>query len=233
MSKFSDSIKGFINKHFTQEITCANCGKTGKTMFFSTLRDGHKICSSCKHTIPAEFEFKAKETSLDEFKELYTYMQNSINNLEPIFNATDEYSYGSFKVDAIHNLCKIGGSFVFEIEKIMSYDFVFKAEEFKDGIFSPKVKGDVYLTHLLLENPYARFNETTIKRGAKGKAEKRLLSSTVTYQNPAEMDEFLINFGSLVNKFEAEKKEKELQDLVEAKAQELLEKKLQETAASE
>ena len=47
------------------------------------------------------------------------------------------------------------------------------------------------------------------------------------------MDEFLINFGSLVNKFEAEKKEKELQDLVEAKAQELLEKKLQETAASE
>ena len=37
MSKFTDAIKGFINKHFTQEVTCANCGKTGKVMFFSKL----------------------------------------------------------------------------------------------------------------------------------------------------------------------------------------------------
>ena len=222
MSKFTDAIKGFINKHFTQEVTCANCGKTGKIMFFSKLKDENRICSACKGTIPYEFDFKAKESTLEDFKELYDFMQYTNNELEPIFDPDDDYSYGSFEVDPVHYLCRVDGSFVFEISNIMLYNIVFKAEEFKDGIFSSKVKGDVYLTSLILRNPVGSFDEVMIKSGAKGKAEKKLLSSTITYQNPKDLDLFLMNFESLWSKFEDERQQKELDDLVEQKAKELL-----------
>ena len=222
MSKFTDAIKGFINKHFTQEVTCANCGKTGKIMFFSKLKDENRICSACKGTIPYEFDFKAKESTLEDFKELYDFMQYTNNELEPIFDPDDDYSYGSFEVDPVHYLCRVDGSFVFEISNIMLYNIVFKAEEFKDGIFSSKVKGDVYLTSLILRNPVGSFDEVMIKSGAKGKAEKKLLSSTITYQNPKDLDLFLLNFESLWSKFEDERQQKELDDLVEQKAKELL-----------
>ena len=222
MSKFTDAIKGFINKHFTQEVTCANCGKTGKIMFFSKLKDENRICSACKGTIPYEFDFKAKESTLEDFKELYDFMQYTNNELEPIFDPDDDYSYGSFEVDPVHYLCRVDGSFVFEISNIMLYNIVFKAEVFKDGIFSSKVKGDVYLTSLILRNPVGSFDEVMIKSGAKGKAEKKLFSSTITYQNPKDLDLFLMNFESLWSKFEDERQQKELDDLVEQKAKELL-----------
>ena len=222
MSKFTDAIKGFINKHFTQEVTCANCGKTGKIMFFSKLKDENRICSACKGTIPYEFDFKAKESTLEDFKELYDFMQYTNNELEPIFDPDDDYSYGSFEVDPVHYLCRVDGSFVFEISNIMLYNIVFKAEEFKDGIFSSKVKGDVYLTSLILRNPVGSFDEVMIKSAAKGKAEKKLFSSTITYQNPKDLDLFLLNFESLWSKFEDERQQKELDDLVEQKAKELL-----------
>ena len=222
MSKFTEALKGFINKHFTQEVTCANCGKTGKIMFFSKLKDENRICSACKGTIPYEFDFKAKESTLEDFKELYDFMQYTNNELEPIFDPDDDYSYGSFEVDPVHYLCRVDGSFVFEISNIMLYNIVFKAEEFKDGIFSSKVKGDVYLTSLILRNPVGSFDEVMIKSGAKGKAEKKLFSSTITYQNPKDLDLFLLNFESLWSKFEDERQQKELDDLVEQKAKELL-----------
>lgn len=228
MSKFSDAVKGFVNKHFTQEVTCANCGKTGKVMFFSNLEDGNRLCSDCKHEIPSQFNFKPKESTLEEFKELYDFMQYTKNELEPIFKPDSDYSYGSFKVDPIHCLCRIDDSFVFEISNILAYDFTFKAEEFKDGIFSSKVKGDVYMNGLILRHPVATFDETVIKYNAKGKAEKKLLSSTITYQNPADMDEFLSKLGSLWEKFEDERQQKELDELIEKKAMELLAKREQE-----
>ena len=37
---------------------------------------------------------------------------------------------------------------------------------------------------LILRNPVGTFSDTVIKRGAKGKAEKKVFSSTITYQNP-------------------------------------------------
>ncbi|MBQ8794057.1 MAG: hypothetical protein IJZ63_04880 [Clostridia bacterium] len=222
MSKFTDAIKGFINKHFTQEVTCANCGKTGKIMFFSKLKDENRICSACKGTIPYEFDFKAKESTLEDFKELYDFMQYTNNELEPIFDPDDDYSYGSFEVDPVHYLCRVDGSFVFEISNIMVYNFVYQPEEFKDGVFSSKVKGDVHMTGLILRNPAGSFGDKVIKHGAKGKAEKKVFSSTITYQNPKDMDEFMFKFDSLWSKFESEREEKELNDLVEQKARELL-----------
>jgi hypothetical protein len=191
-------------------------------MFFSKLKDENRICSTCKGAIPCEFDFKAKESTLEDFKELYDFMQYTNNELEPIFEPDYDYSYGTFEVDPVHYLCRIDGSFVFEISNILMYNFNFKPEEFKDGIFSSKVKGDVYLTGLVLRNPVASFGEKIIKHNAKGKAEKKFLSSTITYQNPQEMDLFLLNFESLWNKFENERQEKELNDSVEQKARELL-----------
>ena len=222
MSKFTDSIKGFTNKHFTREVTCCNCGKTGKVMFFSTLSDGQYLCSDCKHEIPAEFQLKTKETSFAEYRKVYDYVQYSKTQLAPIFNPTADYSYGNFEVDPIHCLCRVNGSFVFEISRISMYAFHFKAEEFKDGIFSSKAKGDVYLTGLLLSEPFASFESQIIKHNAKGKAEKPLFSNTVLYQDPEEMTAFVDRFDSLWERFQAEKAEKELEDLVEKKALELL-----------
>ena len=228
MSKFVDAIKGFINKHFTQEVVCANCGKTGKIMFFTTLGDGNKICGSCKRTLPSEFKFEAKDSDLAEFQKLYQYIQYSKTQLEPNFKPDRSYSYGTFEVDPFHELARIGGSFVFELKNVTDYCFNFKAEDFKDGIFNPRVKGDVYLNYLFLENPYAAFSETIIKFGAKGKAEKPLFSSTILYQNPPAMDEFLMNFGSIVSKYHAQKEQQALEELVEKKARELLEQREKE-----
>ena len=222
MSKFTETIKSFINKHFTQEVVCANCGKTGKIMFFSTLKDGHRLCSHCKGEIPDEFEFKAKESTFEEFKELYNFMQYTKTNLEPIFTPDYDYSYGSFEVDPIHNLCRVDDGFVFEISNIAFYSFNFKAEEFKDGIFSSKVKGDVYLTSLILRNPVGAFKERLINTGVKAKAEKPLFSNTVIYQNPTDLDEFLARFDAIWGGFETARQQAELNTLVEQKAQELL-----------
>lgn len=222
MGKFTDAIKGFINKHFTQEVTCANCGKTGKVMFFTNLQDGNKICSNCKHEIPIQFDFKPKETTLEEFKKLYDFMQYTQNELEPLFDPDDDYSYGDFEVDPVHCLCRVNNSFVFEISNILAYDFIYKPEEFKDGIFSSKVKGDVYMTGLVLRDPVGAFGKTIIKYNAKGKAEKKFLGNQIIYHNPEKMDIFLENLDSLWSKFEGERQEKEFNDLVEQRAQELL-----------
>ncbi len=226
MSKFTESIKGFVNNHFTKEVTCAHCGETGKVMFYSAMQDGNMLCSACKNKIPEQFKFKAKESTLAQYERLHNFMQHTKNDLEPIFCPTEEYSYGSFKVDAQNNLCRIGNSFVFEISNILAYSFCFKAEEFKDGIFRSKVKGDVHMCGLILREPFASFEDTVIKHGAKGKAEKRAFSSTVLYENPREMDEFVANFDSLWEKFEEERKEKELQALVEQRAKEMLAEKV-------
>ncbi|MBR6501982.1 MAG: hypothetical protein IKT42_00910 [Clostridia bacterium] len=222
MAKFTDTIKGFINKHFTGEVTCAHCGKKGKVMFFSTMSDDNRLCSSCKNSIPAEFHFNPKESTLEEFKNLDSFMQYTKNQLEPVFEPDREFSYGDFKVDPVNCLCKVNNSFVFEISNILAYDFSFRAEEFKDGIFSSKVKGDVYLNTLILREPGAVFGETAIKYSAKGKAEKKMFSSTVTYQNPADLDEFLMKFDALWSRFENERQQQEFDDLVEQKAKELL-----------
>lgn len=222
MSKFTDSIKAFITKHFTQEVTCCNCGKKGKTMFFSTLQDGKKLCSDCKCEIPDQFSFKPKETTFEEYKKLFDYIQHSKNNLKPIFNPSDEYSYGKFKVDPTNMLCSVCGSFVFEIKDIDSYLFNFKAEDVKEGVFSTKVKGDVYLASLILKDPLAIFESQIIKANAKGKAEKKFLSNTVLYDNPDEMDEFVAKLDALCEKINSEKAEKELQELVEKRARELV-----------
>ena len=149
-------------------------------------------------------------------------MQYTRAQLEPIFNPDREFSYGDFEVDPVNCLCKVNGSFVFEISNILAYDFSFRPEEFKDGIFSSKVKGDVYLNTLILREPDAVFGETAIKYSAKGKAEKKIFSSTVTYENPADLDEFLMKFDALWSRFEDARQQKEFDDLVEQKAQELL-----------
>ena len=224
MSKFSDAVKGFVNKHFTQEVTCSHCGKTGKIMFFSTLKDGNQLCSSCKNEIPEQFNFKVKESTLEKFKELYGFMQYTKTNLEPIFKPTADYSYGEFKVDAIHNLCRVGDSFVFEISNIAAYKFDFQPEEFKEG-FTSKAKGNVYLTGLILKHPVATFETTAIKYGAKAKADKPLFSKTFIYENPEDMDAFVAKFDALWDKFDAAEKEKEFNDLVEQNAKELLKQK--------
>ena len=180
MAKIVDSIKGFVHKNFTQEVTCSNCGQKGKIISFTTLKDGNKLCTSCKRSIPTQFDFNAKESTLEEFKELYDYMQYSKNKLEPIFEPDYELSYGNFEVDPVNNLCRINDGFVFEINNITSYNFEFKAEDVKEGLLSTKAKGTVYLTYLTLENPYAMFKAEIIKFGAKGKADKPLFSNTYT-----------------------------------------------------
>lgn len=228
MSKFTDSVKGFINKKFTQEVTCCHCNKNGKIMFFSTLMDGKKLCSDCKNRLPSQLLFKAKEETYEDFKKKYDFIQHSRNVLLPVFCPTPEYSYGKFEVDATHRLCRINGGFVFEINKISSYNFNFKAEEFKEGIFSSKVKGDVFLTLLTLEEPFAVFESELIKGNAKGKAEKPLFSRTVIYSNPVEMDEFIARLDSLCESFREEKRERELREMVEMKARELYENRLKD-----
>lgn len=212
MGNFSETVKGFVNKHFTQEVTCSHCDKTGKVMFYSPLQDGNIICSSCKRSIPEQFKFKPKESTLEHFKELYNFMEYTHKELEPIFNPTPSYSYGDFKVDAEHNLCKVNGSFVFEISNISAFQFHYKVDNVNKGTFSTYVEGDVYLTSLFLKHPYAAFDETSIKLFVKTPATIPLFSNKPVYDNPVEMDYFVARFTSL---WESVQEEKETQELLE------------------
>lgn len=221
MGKFGDSFKGFMNKHFTGEVTCAHCGKVGKTMFYATLKDGSRICPDCIKEIVSPFSFDAKVMDLEKFKEIYDYIQHCRNDLAPIFNVDYDFSYGYFEVDPVNKLFRVG-TLVHEISSIAAYSFVFRPEQVKDGIFSTKVKGDVRVEALFLEEPIAAYTNYTIKYGAKASAKKSFLTNTVTYDNPEDMEEFMIRFGSLWDEFNVAKKEKELNDLVELRARELL-----------
>ena len=148
---------------------------------------------------------------------------HSKNVLKPKFRASSDYSYGDFEVDPVHDLCRVNGSFVFEIKDIEDCGFDFRPEEFNEGIFYSKVKGDVYLTGLILSSPRAVFGEQVIKYNAKGKAEKALFSSTITYQNPDEMDEFMARFTALWERHQNKKIEDQIDALVEERVKQALE----------
>ena len=205
MGKFLDSIKGFFNENFLKEVTCSHCGKKDKIMCFDELKDGSLLCADCAFEIPKEFNFKPEEKTLEEYREIRDFVDNANKNFEPIFTENDDFSYGKFKVDTQHNLCRIGNSFIFEISNISTYSIDFHAEDLKDGLLSTKAKGDVRLAFLFLEKPYASFMSKTIKSNVKVKVETHLFSRTVTYSNPPELDVFLARFHDLHERLRSEK----------------------------
>ncbi len=209
MGKIIDSIKGFINKKFLQEVVCAHCGKTEKIMFVSTLKDGNRICSSCMCEIPKEFKFEAKQSTIEDFNEICEFMDYNKKELEPIFVKDPSFSYGDFEVDTLHNLCRIDDSFIIEIDNIATCSVQFKPEKIKEGMFSTKAKGNVELTLLILEKPRAIFENVIIKFDVKGKVEKPMFSNTYIYHNPDDFDDFITKFNALYENLRIEKKAKQ------------------------
>ena len=192
--KIIEKIKEAINNKFFREVYCSHCGAKGKVMLFKKLKDDSLICKTCSGVIPYELRETAFGGILQDYLDAKAYVERSKKEFEPVFK--NDAGYHHFEVDSRHGLFRIAGKeLIFEISNIEFYSFVFKGEELKEGFFSDKVKGDV---HLLLSTkaPFVTYDET-VAYSVKAKAHKKFLSNTYIYDNPAELDEFLLRFERL------------------------------------
>lgn len=179
-----------------KEINCSCCGKKTNLLTRMKLHDGNYLCSDCVAKIPSCMrEGVNTHYDLENYHSLLEYIEYSNNMLRPRFHET--HCYYSIHIDTENRLLYLGydigeKTVFFEFDNLEDFNLVFRAEEFKEGMLGDKVKGELLLI-LKMNMPYF-YHEEILDYSAKAKAKKKLLSSTVEYENPRGMDEFLLYF---------------------------------------
>ncbi len=180
----------------TMAKTCVNCGKEAIFLFRTKLADKNYLCKECAKIIPSYMKKSVKQHyRLEDYRDLKAYIEYSNLELRTLFQETD--SYETIHLDQESGIFYIGygideKTMFFEFANVTSFDLVFKAEEYKDGVFREHVKGKV-LMELEVESPFFH-HEEIILYSAKAKARKALFGSKVRYENPKGMDMFLQTF---------------------------------------
>ncbi len=178
-----------------KEIMCVECGaKTG--LLSRTKIDGEQyLCSKCTSSVPSYIKKYLGEYSHENFKNLLFYLQTTNPELEKKFKQT--HSFYGIHLDAVNGIfCFDTGLFsksiYLELESLADFDLVYKAEEFKEGMLSDKVIGEICFGVKMM-HPYFCY-EDVIATGVKAGAKQSFFGTKVTYSNPKGMDEFIQTF---------------------------------------
>ena len=181
---------------FFKEIKCSVCGKKTNLLSRMKLKDGSYLCGDCVSKIPPHMRDSVRKNyDLEEYNALLDYIQYSNETLRPVFHGT--HSYYSIHIDTENKLFYFGygidaNTVFFHFKNLEDFNLVFHAEEYKEGLLGDKVKGELLMT-IKVQYPYFYYEEI-LDHSAKAKAKKKLLSSSVEYDNPTGMDEFLLYF---------------------------------------
>ena len=178
-----------------KEENCAYCGKKLGMLSKHKLGDGTHICGKCYGRLPYTFLSGLKEYDKDQFAMVMEYLDESKNHLANIFHETD--SYLGIHIDTQHELFyldMVSPTVYLKFEQISEYDLYFEADEAKEGIFSTKVIGKIYLK--LKTNFPVSFIDTVLATNVKASArtDQGIFRKKVIYDNPKGMNEFNHHF---------------------------------------
>lgn len=182
-----------------KEVYCDECGKKTKLLSRTKLQDGHCLCGNCGNKIPViAYASLLRSYTLEMYRAFLDYIEYSNQYLRPHF--TETHHYYTIHVDAEHKLFYIGRSIsdntvFFHFRNVQDFDLVFDVKEFKEGLISDKVTGQV-LMELEMDAPSFHY-EDVLDKNTTAKAEKALFGSKVRYGTPKGMSEFLEVFCAL------------------------------------
>ena len=179
-----------------KDIYCSHCGTKTSLLTRLKLADGSYLCSQCASKIPDYLkESVSSHYGLQEYRAFLTYIGYSNRTLCPQFHET--HSYYSIHIDTENKILYLGygindKTVFIHLKNIDDFNLTFRAEEFKEGMLGDKVKGELLMT-IKVRFPYFYYEEI-LDYSAKAPAKKKFLSSSVEYENPHGMDEFLLYF---------------------------------------
>lgn len=179
-----------------KKIDCAVCGKQTNVISRIKLSDGNYICTECSLIVPTYMHKTLfLDYSLDDFLKLKEYIAYSNEKLRPVFEENE--SYYTVHMDTINDIFYLGKriddrTIFFEFSNVSNFDVVFNPEEFKEGLLSDKVKGEI-LFALSMNLP--RFeHEEKLATNVKASAKKKLFGTKIAFENPDGMDDFIAQF---------------------------------------
>lgn len=205
-----------------KEVHCAVCGNKAGLLTRQALKDGNYICFDCMPKLPSYVsECLAEHYDLEGFMQLKDYLRYSEEVLKPRFSETAHY--GKLHMDEENGIFYIEEGFFSEplyceMKHVSFFDLEFRPEELKEGFLGDKVTGNV-LAILNVTLPSFVYVKT-VATNVKGKAKKKLLSTTVTYENPEAMEDFKLRFLLVWSRYIVESGEQE-QTLTGAEMSEL------------
>ena len=179
-----------------KDIYCAECGVKTKLLLRTRLADDNYLCFECASIIPSHMmDSVTTNYTLEDYRALKGYVQYSNTALRPIFHET--HHYYSLHIDTENHLFYIGSGIApdtvfLHFRNIEDFDLIFSAEEFKEGVIGDKVSGKI-MFRIKMNNPVFYY-ETIFDRCAKAKAKKSFFGSSISYDNPKGMDDFLSFF---------------------------------------
>lgn len=183
-----------------KDIYCAKCGRKTRLLTRTRLADDNYLCSECTSVIPDHMMDSVRKCySYEGYNNLIEYIDYSNKALRPIFRET--HSYYNLHIDTEHGLFYIGSNFndctiFLRMRYIDDYSLTFAAEEVKAGTFENKIMGKI-LFRIQMGHPVFYY-ETILDNYAKVKAKKAFFGTEYRYENPKEMDEFLLFFESAI-----------------------------------
>ena len=179
-----------------KDVYCSHCGAKASLLTRMKLADGSYLCSQCVSNIPDYMKDSvSSHYGIQEYRALLTYIGYSACTLRPQFHET--HSYYSIHIDTENKILYLGygindKTVFIHLKNIDDFNLTFRAEEFKEGMLGDKVKGALLMT-IKAHFPYF-YHEEILDYSAKAAAKKKFLSSSVEYNNPCGMDEFLLYF---------------------------------------
>lgn len=180
-----------------KDIYCTNCGVKTKMLFRTHLCDGTYLCSKCMTCIPSYMKSSfIDKYSYEDYNTFKEYVDYSNKELRPLFHETHEFH--NIHIDTENRIFYMGygidsETLFLRFAGITRFDMVFKAEDYKEGIFGDKVTGKI-LFELGMDTPYF-YREEVLTTNAKAKAKKKLFGSKIEFENPSEMDDFMYYFN--------------------------------------
>lgn len=172
-----------------KEINCDHCGRKTGPLTRTKLSDGKHLCSKCTGPIPGSLKRKDYGGFLREWEAV----EESKNVLSKQFTPT--HTFHAIEIDTDHELIKLDWQpIIFKFENVSSFDMWFDPQEVKNGVFNPKVTGDIH-AKIKFDLPEF-FYESKIASNVKTKARKEsgLFRDKAVYESPKGMDEFIMHF---------------------------------------
>lgn len=175
-----------------KEIYCAECGRKTGILTRTKLGDGHYVCNKCTSAIPAYVFSAMSQYTLNDYRQLISYIEESNRVLKKVFRET--HSFNRLVLDSNNGLLYVEDlqkRLYLKLEDLEDFDLQYIPDEVKEGFLSDKVTGKLCLSLQMAEPRFCR--EEVLDYRVKARAEVRdgLFRKKATYQNPAGMDEFL------------------------------------------
>lgn len=179
-----------------KEKMCVHCGQKTNLLTRVSLENDQYLCGKCTSRIPSGITTELKGHSYDDFLWLDHYMKKISPKLKKMFRETHRF-YG-IVLDSAHDIIHLEGSLLVcdmycPLDYISEFTLEFVPDKVKDGIFSTKVTGKVFLR--LRADELLWFEDREIASNIKASARTAGWSGNrVVYENPKGMDDFCTHF---------------------------------------